>query len=81
MSPVRFCRALDGFHAAHPKAERDPTKWTVEQRAEYEPEIVRNYMAQREKTNMTDSKLRAGHIVGRGTPLSAEPGSFMRVAR
>lgn len=76
-----FGRAVDSFYAAHPTAERDPTKWTAEQRAEYEPEIVRSYMAQREKTNMTDPKPRADHIVGKGTPLSAEPGSFARVAR
>lgn len=76
-----FGKALDSFYAANPKTSKDPTSWTAEQRAAYEPQIVKTYVAQRNRTNMTDPAQRAAHITGAGTPLSADPGSFQRVQR
>ena len=67
--------------AAVAMAPKDPTLWTAEQRAAYEPKIVDTYVAQRNRTNMTDPAQRAAHITGLGTTLSAAPGSFERVQR
>ncbi|MDF0489986.1 hypothetical protein PX554_17770 [Sphingomonas sp. H39-1-10] len=79
--PNTFGKALDAFFADNPKAERDPTLWTAAQRATYEPRIVSKYEAQRLVSRMTDPDQRAAHITGKGTTLSADPGSFVRVSR
>jgi hypothetical protein len=67
--------ALDTFYAANPKANPDPTQWTAQERATYEPQIVTDYTNVR---RMTDSDARAQHITGAGTTLSALPGSLVR---
>ncbi|RZF65156.1 hypothetical protein EWE75_07235 [Sphingomonas populi] len=79
--PTTFGKALDAFFADNPKVERDPMLWTAEQRATYEPQIVSDYEAQRLVSRMTDPDQRAAHITGKGTTLSADPGSFVRVSR
>lgn len=71
-----FGKALDGFYAANPKAPANPTQWTADQRAEYEPKIVSQYQAQREASKMTSPIERHDLIVGQGSTLSAAPGSF-----
>lgn len=73
-----FGRALDQFFAANPKAAKDPATWTPEQRAQYEPQILANYIAQRNATNMTDPQERADHLTNAKSGLSAAPGSFVR---
>jgi hypothetical protein len=73
-----FGRALDQFYAANPKAPKDPATWTAEQRAQYEPKLIANYIAQRNATNMTDPQDRADHITNAKSGLSAAPGSFVR---
>ncbi|MBA2936130.1 hypothetical protein HZF05_18765 [Sphingomonas sp. CGMCC 1.13654] len=72
-------KTLDAFYAANPKAPADPTQWTAAQRADYEPKIVTEFIAQRDMPKvMTDPAARADRIVGSGTTLSAAPGSFVR---
>lgn len=73
--------ALDRFYAANPKAPRDPAQWTAEQRASYEPQIMTAYQSERVASRMTDPTTRATHIVGAGTTLSADPGSFVATPR
>jgi LysM domain len=73
-----FGKALNTFFAANPNAPKDPTTWTAEQRAKYEPQIIANYVAQRNATNMTDPQERANHITNANSGLSAAPGSFVR---
>jgi hypothetical protein len=73
-----FGRALDRFYAANPKAPADPATWTAEQRAQYEPKIIANYIAERNATNMTDPQDRADHLTNAKSGLSAAPGSFVR---
>lgn len=68
-------RALDTFYAANPKVSRDPSQWTAQERATYEPQIVAAYTSVR---RMTDADTRAQHITGPGTTLSALPGSLVR---
>ncbi|MEP7042186.1 MAG: hypothetical protein ABI843_03945 [Dokdonella sp.] len=68
-------RALDTFFAANPGANRDPAQWTAAQRPVYEQQIVNDYTQVR---RMTDAALRANHVVGPGTTLSALPGSLLR---
>lgn len=68
-------RALNTFYAANPKASQDPTQWTAQERARYEPQIVAAYTSVR---RMTDADTRAQHITGAGTTLSALPGSLVR---
>ena len=75
-----FGRALDGFYASHPKANRDPTAWSPQERATYEPEIVAQYVSARSRTVMTDPTLRGVAIMA-SPDLSAAPGSFVRSAR
>lgn len=80
-----FGAALDRFYAANPKTSRDPATWTTDQRATYEPEILKHYVATRELSygkgptgTMTDAKGRAAYITNSASPLSADPGSFHR---
>lgn len=73
--------ALDRFYAANPKASRDPSQWTAEQRAAYEPQIMTAYQSERVASRMTDPTTRAAHITGAGTTLSADPGSFVATPR
>jgi hypothetical protein len=73
-----FGEALDKFYVANPKAPVDPATWTAEQRAQYESEIIANYIAARNATTMTDPAERAAHITDAGSGLSAAPGSFVR---
>ncbi len=77
-----FGAALDTFYAANPKASRDPSTWTSEQRAEYEPAILGNYRNERASDTytppMTHANERAGRLMGPDSTLSAEPGSFHR---
>lgn len=75
--PRTFGRALDGFYAANPKAARDPASWSPKQRAAYEPQIVQQYIAARDRTAMTDPAVRAASIMA-SPALSAAPGSFVR---
>lgn len=42
-----FGSALDDFYGNHPDASGDPTQWTAQQRAQYEPEIVSAYRLNR----------------------------------
>ena len=69
--------ALDTFYAANPKADPDPSQWTAQDRATYEPQIVTAYTNAR---RMTDADTRALHITAPGTTLSALPGSLVRPA-
>lgn len=77
-----FGAALDKFHAANPKAARDPSTWTTEQRAQYEPQILASYRNERASTayrpQMTHANERADRLMGPASPLSAVPGTYHR---
>lgn len=79
-----FGRALDRFYAANPTASHDPGAWTAEQRAEYEPAILSEYRQARSERYgggvMTHPFERADRLMGPDSPLSADPGSFVRTA-
>lgn len=79
-----FGAALDRFYADNPQASRDPAAWTAEQRATYEPAILDHYRTTRTLayggSTMTHALPRADRIMGAGSPLSAQPGSFARAA-
>jgi hypothetical protein len=68
--------ALNSFYKAHPEANKDPKKWSVEDHKKYEPEILKYYAEERHKTSMTHSKKRYEAINKAG--LSDEPFSMKR---
>lgn len=74
-----FGQALNDFHRAHPEAPKDPTRWTTEQRQQYEPAILVNYQDAR-IDRMTDADDRAEHLTSPQSGLSAMPGSFVRTS-
>lgn len=70
-------KALDAFYAQNPKADRDPARWTPQQRAGYEPQILSAYaFAHNSDRKMTDAEPRGEAIMA--SPLSGASGSLVR---
>jgi hypothetical protein len=66
-----FGAALDKFYKANPKAPKDPSTWTAEQRKKYEAEILKNYKGTR---RLNDKEHRTKVL--ENSSLSDSPGSL-----